>query len=90
MKWRVHKADAQVILCGSCLRTPTLVTLPPNGVTTVTIHILPHMLLDNEHLYFARSSAEKTNTKNTNKILNNNYYHLKELLKKTRNREKIK
>jgi len=28
--------------------------------------------------------------KNTNKILNNNYYHLKELLKKTRNREKNK
>jgi len=25
---------------------------------------------------------------NTNKILNNNYYHLKELLKKTRNRLK--
>jgi len=39
---------------------------------------------------FARSSTEKTNTntKNTLKILNTNYYHLKELLKKTRNREK--
>jgi len=44
------------------------------------------------NIFISPEAAEKTNTntKNTNKILNNNYNHLKELLKKTRNREKNK